>query len=98
MLSALYVEQHRNERFPHSIVPCQKVFKHLIDSSHQGTGDLERQEKPEVYDRTFYQLAKSKRPQKKVKDFNCAEDGESCEKTHRTTYQAKLGFQCHLSV
>ena len=97
-MSALYVKQHRNERFPHSIVSCQKVFKHLIDSSHQGTGDLERQEKPEVYDCTFYELAKSKRPQKIVEDFNCAEDGEASEKAHRATYQAKLGFECHLSV
>ena len=42
--------------------------------------------------------ATPKTPEEVVDDFDATEDGESSEKAHCSSYQAQLGFHCHLWI
>ena len=71
------------------------IFKSLVNSGHHGNSrDLERHEEPEkrVSDLSL------RRPEEVVDDLNPTEDGEASEKAHCASYQAQLGFHCHLQI
>ena len=73
------------------------VFKSFVDSRHYGSsGDLEGHEEPE--EKGNHLKAAKEIPDEVVDDFNPTEDGEASEKAHCASYQAQLGFHCHLQM
>ena len=73
------------------------VFKSFVDSRHyHSSGDLEGHEEPE--EKGNYLKANKETPDEVEDDFNPTEDGEASEKAHCASYQAQLGYHCHLRI